>query len=114
MLSSLSALKVAGVVNPELPLFVTFASTLGMNAVPAKFHSEPGQYSPKHMAAGLAKTALMASIGWAIPTPPMDLAMGPMAIKLSPLVAKAAVDNSIVQEKIAKTLNNFFISVSSF
>jgi hypothetical protein len=44
------------------------------------------------MAAGLAKTALMASCGAAIPTPPMDLAMGPMAIMLSPFVAEAGSD----------------------
>jgi hypothetical protein len=66
------------------------------------------------MAAEFAKTALMASNGWAIPTPPMDLAMGPTPIKLIPLVAKAAVDNMTAKEKIAKTLDNFFINISSF
>jgi len=40
------------------------------------------------MAAGLAKTALIASWGAAMPTPPMARAMGPIAMRLSPFVAR--------------------------
>jgi ribosomal protein L11 len=42
------------------------------------------------MAAGFEKIALIASWGAATPTPPMALDMGPIPIRLSPFVAKAA------------------------
>jgi hypothetical protein len=63
---------------------------VGMKMVPAKSTWELGQNSPKHMAAGLENTALMASRGAAIPTPPMAREMGPTPMMLSPLVARAA------------------------
>ena len=53
------------------------------------------------MAAGLEKTALIASWGAAMPVPPMAREMGPMAIRLVPLVAWAAGASISVQARIA-------------
>jgi len=39
--------------------------------------------------------------------------MGPIEIKLIPLVAKAAGTNIMVRDNIAITLNNFFIDIPS-
>jgi hypothetical protein len=60
-----------------------------MKTDPEKSNPEPGQYGPKHIAAGFEKTALIASWGAAIPTPPIARETGPMLIRLSPLVAEA-------------------------
>jgi hypothetical protein len=49
------------------------------------------------MAAGLEKTALMASWGLAMPTPPMAREMGPTPIRLSPLVADAVATSKRVK-----------------
>jgi hypothetical protein len=81
--------------------------------VPAKSTWLEGQKGPKHMAAGLAKTALMASWGAAMPTPPMALEIGPTPIRLSPLVAIAGADNKTVKNKTRIILQNDFIFFSS-
>jgi hypothetical protein len=60
-----------------------------MNKVPAKLNSDPGQKGPKHIAAGFENTALIASWGAAMPTPPIALEIGPIPMRLSPFVAKA-------------------------
>jgi hypothetical protein len=65
------------------------------------------------MAAGLAKTALIASCGAAVPTPPMDLAIGPIPMRLSPFVAKADDDNITKKDITTKTLKKIFMTYSS-
>jgi len=65
------------------------------------------------MAAGLANTALIASRGLAIPVPPMAREMGPMAIKLSPLVAQAVGAASITRTRTAINFADRFITFSS-
>ena len=62
------------------------------------------------MAAGLEKTALMASWGAAIPVPPMAREMGPIPIRLSPLVAMAVVASISVQARIAINKMVFLIA----
>ena len=61
------------------------------------------------MAAGLENTALIASWGAAMPVPPIALEMGPMAIRLVPLVAMAAGTKVSVQARIAIHKQNFLI-----
>ena len=65
------------------------------------------------MAAGLEKTALMASWGAAMPTPPMARETGPTPIRLSPLVARAGVDSKTVKNNTAIILHKNFIFSSS-
>jgi hypothetical protein len=84
-----------------------------MNNVPEKSNCEEGQYGAKHMAAGLAKTALIASCGAAIPTPPIDLEIGPIPMRLVPFVAKTGVDNIATKDTIIAILKMFFMTYSS-
>jgi hypothetical protein len=55
-------------------------------------NSDRGQYGLKHIAAGLANTALIGSCGAAIPVPPNDLDIGPIPMSISPLTAYAEGD----------------------
>ncbi len=106
--SSLLALLI-----PPTPAPVTLALTSGANKVPEKSSSLAGQNGPTHMAAGLANTALMASWGAAMPTPPMALDIGPTPIRLSPLVAIAGIDNRTARIKTTLVLIKNFIFSSS-
>src|SRR5512143_2848584 len=92
-LGSLWALKEnGGASGPSGPVLLEMLAWMfGINMVPAKSTWLLGQKAPKHMAAGLEKTALMASWGEAMPTPPMAREMGPTPIRLSPLVARALI-----------------------
>jgi hypothetical protein len=66
------------------------------------------------MAAGFANTALMASCGAAMPTPPMEREIGPMPIRLSPFVAKAPELKAIMTNKmIVEIIELLFITSSS-
>jgi hypothetical protein len=64
------------------------------------------------MPAGLEKTALTASWGAAMPTPPIDLEIGPMPINWTPFVAKAAGDRVATRATTANTVNSFRINHS--
>jgi hypothetical protein len=67
------------------------------------------------MAAGLEKIALMASWGAATPTPPMALEIGPMPIRLSPFVARAAGEIMATRPRMVNTKNKLFLmNLSSF
>jgi hypothetical protein len=81
-----------------------------MNKVPEKLKSALGPEGVKAMAAGLEKTALMASWGAAIPTPPILRDMGPIPIKLSPLVARTIVALRAMKRKTLSNKIHFFIS----
>jgi hypothetical protein len=81
-----------------------------MKRVPEKLNSDPGQNGPKHMAAGFEKTALIASWGAAIPTPPMEREIGPILIMLSPFVARAGRGRTRMINPSKRTyLDNDFI-----
>jgi hypothetical protein len=54
------------------------------------------------MAAGLENTALIASWGDAMPTPPMALEMGPTPMRLSPLVARERAGTNPTLARINK------------
>jgi hypothetical protein len=101
-LGELWALKVEG---PEL----TSPCVSGINAGPAKSIWEPGWRGPKHMAAGLENTALMASWGDAMPTPPMALVIGiVMSYKLQNRYTSTIPGYGIlVKNKIPLFANNF-------
>jgi hypothetical protein len=62
----------------------------------------------------LEKTALMASWGAAMPTPPIALEIGPIPIKLSPFVANPIVDIKKVKNRIVVILIMFFIFFPPF
>jgi hypothetical protein len=64
------------------------------------------------MAAGFEKTALMASWGAAIPTPPMDLEIGPMLMRLSPLVAEEIPANERTNDATTIASRTLFIKAS--
>jgi len=64
------------------------------------------------MPAGLADSAVTTSCGAAIPTPPIDLEMGPMEIKLDPLAPCAGDETtttkaSIVTIPISRLISSF-------
>ena len=66
------------------------------------------------MAAGLENTALMASWGAAIPTPPIARETGPTPIRLSPLVARAREAQRTTSPTSTLILKIFFIAFSPF